>query len=88
MDLAPDGTMHLAFRRDFEIWVTHRTREGSWLPAECAARGQAFHPTIIIVDGGRPLVCFQYEGIKRVTLGGADYLREREGKARRNPDGA
>ena len=77
MDLAPDGTVYLAFQRDFQIWVTHRTPKGVWLPAECAARGLAFHPSII-VTGGRPLVCFQFEGVKNIALGAADYLRQRE----------
>ena len=77
MDLAPDGTVYLAFRRDFQIWVTRRTRERGWLPAECAARGLAFHPSII-VTGGRPLVCFQFEGLRNTTLDRADYLGQRE----------
>jgi len=77
MDLAPDGTVYLAFQRDFQIWVARRTPEGVWLPAECAARGLAFHPTIIVA-GGRPLVCFQFEGVKNMTLDGERYLRQRE----------
>ena len=77
MGLAPDGTVYLAFQRDFQIWVTRRTTEGVWSPAECAAHGLAFHPSII-VTGGRPLVCFQFEGVKNMTLGGAGYLRHRE----------
>jgi len=77
MDLAPDGTVYLAFQRDFQIWMARRTPEGIWLSAECAARGLAFHPSII-VTGGRPLVCFQFEGVKNMTLGGERYLRQRE----------
>ena len=77
MDLAPDGTVYLAFQRDFQIWVTRRAPNGVWSPAECAAYGLAFHPSIIVA-GARPLVCFQFEGIKNMTLGGEGYLRQRE----------
>ncbi|NUQ65801.1 MAG: hypothetical protein HUU20_25325 [Pirellulales bacterium] len=77
MDLAPDGTVWLAFRRDFQIWVARRTTQGMWLPAECAARGLAFHPSIIVTDG-RPLVCFQFEGIKNIPLADDHYLAQRE----------
>ena len=60
MGLAPDGTVYLAFQRDFQIWVTRRSAKGGWTPVERAAYGLAFHPSIV-VTGERPLVCFQFE---------------------------
>lgn len=78
MDLAPDGSVHLAFRRDFAIWVTRRTPEGQWQPAERVAREYAFHPSIMIANG-RPLVTFLHEGIRRIPLDLAGNLRQRAG---------
>lgn len=78
MDLGPDGTIHLAFQRDFDIWYAKRTLADKWQPPGRAAWGLAFHPAII-ATGDRPLICFQYEGIRKVTLGGNDYLSKREG---------
>jgi hypothetical protein len=78
MDLGPDGSTHLAFQRDFEIWYARRTAEGKWLPPERAAWGLAFHPAIIAA-GDRPLICFQFEGLRNVQLGGENYLQAREG---------
>ncbi|MBM4084492.1 MAG: hypothetical protein FJ272_06860, partial [Planctomycetes bacterium] len=78
MDLGPDGSVHLAFQREFDLWYARRTPEGKWLPAERAAYGLAFHPAIIAA-GDRPLICFQYEGLRKLTLGGEDYLAKREG---------
>ncbi|MFA7174087.1 MAG: hypothetical protein WC340_11890 [Kiritimatiellia bacterium] len=67
MDLATDGSVWLAFRRDFAIWVAQRTPAGEWLPAERAAREYTFHPSIMVVDG-RPLVTFLHEGLRRIPL--------------------
>ncbi len=78
MDVGPDGSVHLAFQRGFEIWYVRRTPEGKWLPPEHAAWGLAFHPSIIVVENN-PLICFQFEGLRKVRLGGDDYLAEREG---------
>ncbi|NUQ66014.1 MAG: hypothetical protein HUU20_26435 [Pirellulales bacterium] len=78
MDLGPDGSVHLAFQRDFDIWYARRTPDGRWQRAERAAWGLAFHPAILVADG-RPLVCFQYEGIRKVALGDSEYLAKREG---------
>jgi len=77
-DLGPDGSVHLAFQRDFDIWYARRTPDGQWQRPERAAWGLASHPAIIVA-GGRPLVCFQYEGIRDVVLGESDYLARREG---------
>jgi hypothetical protein len=78
MDLGPDGSVHLAFQREFDIWYARRTPEGRWLPPEHAAWGLAFFPAIIVTESG-PLICFQYEGLRKVQLGGEDYLATREG---------
>lgn len=67
MDLAPDGSVYLAFRRDFAVWVARRTQEGKWGSPELVAREYVFHPTIMTV-GGRPLVVFQHEGLLRIPL--------------------
>ena len=85
MDLAPDGSIYVAFRRDHGIWVSHRTRDGVWQPAECAARALSFHGVpqparhpSLIVAGRRPLVCFRYGGGNTEVLGSEDYVRQRE----------
>lgn len=67
MDLAPDGSVYLAFRRDFSILVARRTPEGDWLPTEEVAREYTFHPSIMVVDG-RPLVTFMHEGLRSIPL--------------------
>jgi hypothetical protein len=67
MDLAPDGSVYLAFRRDFAVWVARRTPEGKWQAPVLVAREYVFHPSIIIV-AGRPLVTFQHEGLRRIPL--------------------
>lgn len=78
MDLGPDGSIHLAFEREFDIWYARRTPQGRWLAPERAAWGLAFRPAIIVA-GDRPLICFQYEGLRNVPLGGDEYLAKREG---------
>jgi hypothetical protein len=78
MDLASDGSIHLAFHRNFDIWYARRTPQGKWKTPKRAAWGLAFHPAIIATRDG-PLICFQYEGIRSVPLGGAGYLANREG---------
>jgi hypothetical protein len=78
MDLAPDGSVYLAFRRDFAIWVARRTPAGEWLPAERIAREYAFHPSIMVADG-RPLVTFLHDGIRRIPLDIGEDLRQRAG---------
>lgn len=67
MDQAPDGSVYLAFRRDFAVWVARRTPAGAWLPAERVAREYAFHPSVMVADG-RPLVTFLHDGIRRMPL--------------------
>lgn len=78
LDLGPDGAVHLAFEREFDIWYARRTPQGKWLAPERAAWGLAFHPAIVVA-GDRPLICFQYEGLRKMQLGGEDYLAKREG---------
>ncbi len=79
MDLAGDGSVWLAFRRDYSIWVTQRTPSGEWLPAELAAREYVLHPSIMVVDG-RPLITFQHEGVNSIPFGDDEnYLRQRTG---------
>lgn len=78
MDLAPDGSVYLAFRRDFAIWVARRTPAGQWLPAELVAREYAFHPSIMIADG-RPLVAFAHDGIRRIPLDLGESINQRAG---------
>ncbi|MBT4819406.1 MAG: hypothetical protein HON70_27105, partial [Lentisphaerae bacterium] len=67
MDLAPDGSIWLAFRRDLSIWVVRRTPEGKWERPEQVAREYAFHPSIMVAEG-RPLVSFLHEGLRRIPL--------------------
>ncbi len=67
MDLAPNGSIYLAFRRDFAIWVARRTSAGQWLPAEQVVREYVFHPSIMVANG-RPLITFQHEGLRRIPL--------------------
>jgi hypothetical protein len=67
MDLAPDKSIYLAFRRDFAIWVARRNSAGQWLPAEQVVREYAFHPSIMIANGC-PLITFQHEGLRRIPL--------------------
>ncbi len=78
MDLAPDGSVYLAFRRDFSIWVARRTPEGEWLPAEQVAREYAFHPSIMVADG-RPLVTFLHDGIRSMPLDLGEKISQRAG---------
>jgi hypothetical protein len=78
IDLGPDGSVHLAFQREFDIWYARRSPDGKWSVPERAAWGLAFHPAIIAA-GDRPLICFQYEGLRKVELAGPKYLQEREG---------
>ncbi|HUS81116.1 MAG TPA: hypothetical protein VM283_07590 [Armatimonadota bacterium] len=78
MDLAPDGSVYLAFRRDFAIWVARRTPAGEWLPAERIAREYAFHPSIMVADG-RPLVTFLHDGIRRIPLDLGESISQRAG---------
>jgi hypothetical protein len=78
MDVAPDGTVYLAFRRDFAVWVARRTPDGRWQPAELVAREYVFHPSIMIVNG-RPLVTFQHEGLRRIPLDLESDLGKRAG---------
>ncbi len=78
MDLAPDGSVYLAFRRDLAIWVARRTPAGEWLPAERVAREYAFHPSIMVADG-RPLVTFLHDGIRRIPLDLEENISQRAG---------
>ncbi len=78
MDVATDGTVYLAFRRDFAIWVARRAPDGKWSPPELVAREYVFHPSIMVA-GGRPLVTFQHEGLRRIPLDLADDLSKRAG---------
>ena len=78
MDVAPDGSVYLAFRRDFCIWVARRTPEGKWQPPERVAREYVFHPSIMIVDG-RPLVTFLHEGLRSIPLDIGNTLSPRAG---------
>ncbi len=78
MDLAPDGSVYLAFRRDFCVWVARRTPAGEWLPAELVAREYAFHPSIMVAYG-RPLVTFLHDGIRRIPLDLGEAISQRAG---------
>ena len=78
MDVAPDGSVYLAFRRDFCIWVARRTPEGKWQPPERVAREYVFHPSIMIADG-QPLVTFMHEGLRSVPLDTGNRLSQRAG---------
>lgn len=78
MDLAPDGSVYLAFRRDFAVWVARRTPTGEWLPAELVAREYAFHPSVMVADG-RPLVTFLHDGIRSMPLDLGEDIRLRAG---------
>ena len=78
MDVAPDGSVYLAFRRDFCIWVARRTPAGKWQPPERVAREYVFHPSIMIADG-QPLVTFLHEGLRNIPLGIGDTLSQRAG---------
>ncbi len=78
MDISPDGSVHLAFQRDFDIWHARRTPEGRWLPPERAAWGLAFHPSLVATADG-PLICYQFQGIRSVAPGSEEYLLRREG---------
>ena len=78
MDLASDGSVYLAFRRDFAVWVARRTAAGEWLPAERVAREYAFHPSIMVVRG-RPLVTFLHEGLRRIPLDLGEAVGKRAG---------
>jgi len=78
IDLAPDGSLYLAFRRDLCIWVARRTPEGKWQPAERVAREYVFHPSIMIANG-KPLVTFLHEGLRSVPLDTGNRLSHRAG---------
>jgi len=78
MDLGPDGTVYLAFRRDFAIWVARRSGAGQWLPAEQVVREYAFHPSIMVANG-RPLVTFLHEGLRRIPMDIEDDITKRAG---------
>lgn len=65
MDLAADGSVWLAFRRDFAIWVVRRTPEGQWQAPDLVVREYAFHPSLIIADG-RPLLAYHHDGLRRM----------------------
>lgn len=85
MDQSADGTIHLAFQRDFEVWATQRTPDGQWLPAQRVAY-DALYPSIL-VTGGKPLICFQTThqrpsaGDRNMVLGSENYLADRLYKA-------
>jgi len=80
MDLAPDGTVWLAFRRDFGIWITQRSADGKWLPPTLIVREYAFHPSLIIADG-RPLVTYHHDGLRQHPLDVGTNLKLRAGGA-------
>ncbi len=80
MDLAPDGTVWLAFRRDFGIWVVRRGTDGHWSPPELVVREYAFHPSLIVADG-RPLLAYHHDGLRQHPLDLGTNLRQREGGA-------
>lgn len=80
MDLAPDGTVWLAFRRDFAIWVARRSLDGKWSPPECAAREYAFHPSLVVTEG-RPLIVYHHDGLRRLPLDLDSDLTKRAGGA-------
>lgn len=67
MDVAQDGSIWLAFRRDLSIWVARRTPQGKWVQPEQVAREYVFHPSIMVVEN-RPLVTFLHEGLRRIPL--------------------
>ncbi len=78
MDQAPDGTVWLAFRRDFEVWAVQRTPKGQWSRPERVVREYAFHPSLIVADG-RPLIVYHHDGIRRIPLDLKEDLRKRAG---------
>jgi hypothetical protein len=78
MDLAPDGSVWLAFRRDFQIWVTHRAPDGQWHKPELAVREYAFHPSILIANG-RPLIGYHHDGLRRMPADIGEKLTLRAG---------
>ncbi len=79
MDRTADGTVWLAFRRDFAVWVVMRTPDGEWGSPERIVREYVFHPSIIIHED-RPLITFQHEGVREVPFGDDEnYLRQRGG---------
>lgn len=80
MDLAPDGAVWLAFRRDFGIWVSQRSADGQWSPPELVVREYAFHPSIIVADG-QPLLTYHHDGLRRHPLDIGTDLRRRAGGA-------
>lgn len=67
MDMAPDGTVWLVFRREFCVWVAQRAPEGFWRNPERVAREYVFHPSIMVA-GNQPLVVFLHEGLRRIPL--------------------
>ena len=67
MDLAPDGSIWLVFRREFAIWATQRSTAGEWTPPERVVREYVFHPSIMVAHG-RPLITFQHEGVRSIPL--------------------
>jgi len=80
MDLAPDGTVWLAFRRDFALWTTQRSPTGKWSPPERVVREYAFHPSLVIV-GGQPLIVYHHDGLRRLPLDLGGDLTKRAGGA-------
>jgi len=80
MDLAPDGSVWLAFRRDFQIWVTRRAPDGAWQKPELAVREYAFHPSLLIANG-RPLIAYHHDGLRRMPADIGEKLTLRAGGA-------
>lgn len=80
MDLAPDGEVWLAFRRDFGIWVARRGTDGRWSPPELVVREYAYHPSLIVADG-RPLLAYHHDGLRQHPLDLGTDLRQRAGGA-------
>jgi hypothetical protein len=78
MDEAADGTIWLAFRRDFEIWVVQRDPKGKWSRPERVVREYAFHPSLILTNN-RPLIVYHHDGIHRIPLDLKEDLTKRAG---------
>ncbi len=78
MDVANDGTVYLAFRRDLCIWVARRTPQGQWQDPARVAREYAYHPSIMVADG-KPLVTFLHEGLVSIPLDIGEDLARRAG---------
>lgn len=78
MDESPDGTIWLAFRRDFEIWVAQRNPQGSWSRPERVVREYAFNASLIVSDG-QPLLVYHHDGLQRIPLDLQGNLTKRAG---------